>query len=421
MNSRTWSWLVVFLAVLFLAGMGVITTGCDGNSDSEASNGSTDPAADAEAKGKGEDEDDKEEAVPVEVVNLATGQIESVLRYSTNLEAESQVQVHAQAARQVVKLLVEEGDRAARGQVLVRLMDDEQRNNLAMVRSELDKANREYERSQRLFRENLISEQQFNDATYEIDQLKIRVENAERELGYTEVRAPIAGTITSRLVNLGDQITVGQHLFDIVDFDSIVARVYVPEKHLPELHKGLLARVSSPSLGTRTYQGQVDRIAPVVDPKSGTVKLTVALGGQTGLRPGMYVDVDLVTASHEDVVLVPKQAIVYDNDRMFVYTLEGENRVRRVLLEAVLTDKDNIEPLEGLNAGDPIIIAGQTGLKDGTLVELPAPPEEAVAEAGEPADGEPEAAEAVETEVEKAGEPRDEAMLASQSDERASR
>ena len=424
MKSRTSSWLLVLLTVLFLTGMAVITTGCNMNSDSAAADSADKPEGEAGAEGEdgddGEDEN-KEEAVPVEVVNLVTGQIESILRYSTNLEAENHVEVHAQAARQVVKLLVEEGDRVGRNQVLVRLMDDEQRNNLAMVRSELDKADREYERSQRLFRENLISEQQYNDATYEIDQLKIRVENAERELGYTEVRAPISGTITSRLVKPGDQITVGQHLFDIVDFDSIVARVYVPEKHLPELHEGLHARISSPSLGERTYQGRVERIAPVVDPRSGTVKLTVALGGQAGLRPGMYVDVDLVTASHKDVVLVPKQAVVYDNDRMFIYTLEAENRVRRVLLEAVLTDKNNIEPAEGLSAGDPIVIAGQTGLKDGTLVELPAPPEEAVAEAGEPTADEPEAAEAGETEEGSTDEPGDEAMLARKGSERASR
>ena len=149
----------------------------------------------------------------------------------------------------------------------------------------------------------------------------------------------------------------------------------------------------------------------MVDPKSGTVKLTVALGGQRGLRPGMYVDVDLVTASHEDVVLVPKQAVVYDNDRMFVYTLSDEDRARRVLLEAVLTDKNFIEPVKGLNAGDPIIIAGQTGLKDGTLVEIPEPAQEELAES-EPA--EPEEEESTE-------EPRDEAMLASKSDQRASR
>lgn len=414
---------MVLLTLVLVAGMGVITTGCEVSSDSEASDGSAEPAAETDAETEGEqdgagEDEDKEEAVPVEVVNLATGQIEAVLRYSTNLEAESHVEVHAQAARQVVKLLVEEGDRVAPNQVLVRLMDDEQRNNLAMVRSELDKARREYDRSRRLYKENLISEQQFNDATYEIDQLKIRVENAERELGYTEVRAPIGGTITSRLAKLGDQITVGQHLFDIVDFESIVARVYVPEKHLPELRKGLTARVSSPSLGDRVYQGRVQRIAPVVDPRSGTVKLTVALGGQRGLRPGMYVDVDLVTASHDDVVLVPKQAVVYDNDRMFVYTLEDGNRARRVLLEAVLTDKEHIEPAEGLQAGDPIIIAGQTGLKDGTLVELPQPPEEEevvpeeqLVEESEPEETDPEAGE----------DGDDAAMLASKTGDRASR
>ncbi len=376
--------LLLLMVLLFSV---LLTSGCEigsrsaesgGGSDKQANaaaeTGDSDPAGTDQGDDAEPDPETEEKAVPVEVANLATGRIESVLSYSTNLEAEKDVKVFSQAARQVVKLLVEEGDHVRKGQVLVRLMDDEQRNNLALVKSDLAKAEREYERNQRLYKEKLISEQAFNDATWNIEQLKLKVENAERELGYTVVRAPISGTITSRLVKLGDNITVGQHLFDIVDFDSIVARVYVPEKHLPDLRNGLPVRISSPSLGERAYMGTVERISPVVDPKSGTVKLTVALGGQPGLRPGMYVDVDLVTASHEDVVLVPKTAVVYDNDRMFVYKLGEENRARRVLLTPALTDKEFIEPLAGavdLSAGDPIIVAGQTGLKDGVLVDLP--------------------------------------------------
>ena len=100
-----------------------------------------------------------------------------------------------------------------------------------------------------MFKQQLISEQVYNDATYELDQLKISIEDAERELSYTEVRAPIAGTITARMVNLGDQVQINQHLFDIVDFDSIVARVFVPERHLDQLRRGLaLSRTPSISL-----------------------------------------------------------------------------------------------------------------------------------------------------------------------------
>ncbi len=259
--------------------------------------------------------------------------------------------------------------------MLLRLQDDEQRSALAKARSQLEKAEREYERQKRLFAQQLISEQVYNDATYELEQLQIALEDAERELGYTEVRAPIAGTVTSRMVNLGDQVQIGQHLFDIVDFESIVALVYVPEKHLRELRPGLSARLSAQMTGDREYLGRVERIAPIVDPKSGTVKVTIDVGGQAGLRPGMYVDVDLITAEREDAVLVPKRALVYDNDQVFVYRINEEKRAERVFIEPALTDKFFVEPRDGVSAGDRIVVAGQAGLKNGALVQLPGEPE----------------------------------------------
>jgi len=115
----------------------------------------------------------------------------------------------------------------------------------------------------------------------------------------------------------------------------------------------------------------VDRISPIVDPRSGTVKVTLAVGAQPGLRPGLYVDVDLVTAKHPEAVLVPKQAVVYDADQMFVYRLGEERRVERVFVEPLLADKSNVEPRDGLFMGDQVVIAGQAGLKDNALVRLP--------------------------------------------------
>ena len=180
------------------------------------------------------------------------------------------------------------------------------------------------------------------------------------------------------MVNLGDQVQIGQHVFDIVDFDSLVARIFVPEKHLTDLKRGLSARLTSQATGDRVYRGELQRVAPVVDPRSGTVKVTVDVGGQPGLRPGMYVDVDLVTAVNEQAVLVPKRALVYDNDQMFVFRLgdgDKSRRVERVFIEPRLSDKLNIEPAAGLSAGDRLVIAGQAGLKDGALVKLPGDPD----------------------------------------------
>lgn len=319
-----------------------------------------------------------EDLPPVEVATLGRGPIESVLRFSTNLEAESEVQVFSQASRQVTNLLVEEGDRVRRGEVLVRLQDDEQRAELARIESQLSKARREYERQKNLFSRELISEQAMNDATYEVEQLEIGVTDAQRMLGYTEVAAPISGTVTTRHVNLGDTITVNQLLFDLVDFDTIVARVYVPERELARLKLGQEARLFSNSLGSEARIGEVIRIAPIVDPRSGTVKVTVGIPRNQGLLPGMYVEVELVTATHEDALLLPKRSVVYDENRAYVYRLveeaEGDTQgytVDRMEIEVLLADRELIEPAgDALKAGDRVVIAGQAGLKDGTQVRL---------------------------------------------------
>jgi len=366
--------LTLLLGILALLLATVAISGC-GSSDEAADASGDSDATSAELASNTEDSKDdekkKEEAIPVEIAELGLGGIESVLRFSSNLEAEEQVKVFSQAKRLVNDLLIEEGDRVRKDQVLLRLQDDEQRSALAKTKSQLEKAQREFERQKRLFAQDLISEKVYNDANYELEQLQIANEDAERELSYTEVRAPIGGTVTARMVNLGDQVQIGQHLFDIVDFESIIALVYVPEKHLNELRPGLVARLSAQITGGRDYEGKVERISPIVDPRSGTVKVTIEVGGQPGLRPGMYVDVSLVTATREDAVLVPKRALVYDNDQVFVYRVNGESRAERVFIEAALTDKFYIEPREGLVEGDRVVVAGQAGLKDGALVKLP--------------------------------------------------
>jgi len=184
------------------------------------------------------------------------------------------------------------------------------------------------------------------------------------------VRAPISGTITERFVNIGDHITMNQHLFDIIDFDSIVARIYVPEKELSRMRVGQDARIIAEAAGADDRRGAVDRIAPRVDPRSGTVKVTVAIPPSEGLLPGMYVTVELITEVHDDALLVPKKALVYDADQLFIFRLLEDDTVERLLIQATLEDRDNIEPTGILEDEDRIVVAGQASLKDGSKVRV---------------------------------------------------
>jgi membrane fusion protein (multidrug efflux system) len=277
----------------------------------------------------------------------------------------------AEASRQVTELLVEEGDHVRRGELLLRLQNEEQRSTLSSVETQLSKAQREYERQEKLHEQDLTTDQAWNDAIDELERQKLQFTDAKRELSYTEVTAPIAGTVTTRSVNLGDHVQLGQQLFDIVDFESLVARIFVPEKNLKQLQTGQPTRITATAIRDEPYAGDVKRVSPVIDPRSGTVKVTVGVGGQAGLRPGLYVDVELVTAVNEQAVLMPKRALVYDNDQIFVYRLQPNRTVERLRLVPRMADRNHVEPLSGFADGDSIVIAGQAGLKHGARVKLP--------------------------------------------------
>lgn len=321
------------------------------------------------AKETGADEK-KPAEVPVEVATLATGPIEQTLRFSAHLEAERAVEVRSEASRKIVALLVEEGAVVAKGAALLRLEDDQQKTALERVEGQLERARWEHDRQAQLFAEKMLSEQDMARVRHDLAQLELALADARRELSYTVVRAPIAGTVTSRLVRAGDRVSPNQHLFDIVDLDSLVALVYVPERELPRVGVGQTARLTPPAAPDLRYLGTIERVAPVVDPKSGTVKVTVRVPYATGIRPGMFLEVELVTAVESAALLVPKRALVQDGTLLSVWRLKDDATVERVGIESVLEDRERITVAAGLAAGDRVVVAGQAGLKQGAKVRL---------------------------------------------------
>ncbi|MDA1275423.1 MAG: efflux RND transporter periplasmic adaptor subunit [Verrucomicrobia bacterium] len=314
-------------------------------------------------------------AVPVEVAPVVRGAIESTVKSARALEAEEEVKVYSRTANRVTKLRVEEGDSVEKGRVLLQLDDDIQQTQYKKAQVRFEKAKQEYERQKPLFEQNLISEQAFKEAQFEQKQLELALEDARRDLDYTEVRAPISGIVTARRVNLGDLVNLNQHLFDIIDFNSIVARLYVPEQELSHLTIGQPARVATTALKGETFEGFIKRIAPVVESKTGTVKVTIAFKDVGPLRPGMYVDVEIVTTKRTDAILLSKRSMVYDGERMFVFRLGPDRTVERLLVVPKIVDNLNVEPVSGFNEGDLIVVAGQSGLKDGARVRLPDDPD----------------------------------------------
>jgi membrane fusion protein (multidrug efflux system) len=311
----------------------------------------------------------KETSIPVELTILGRGAIESVLEASSSLEAEREVKVVARTANRVETLRVEEGDEVVLDDLLVQLQNDIQILQVSKASNQVEEAKEEFERQASLHQQNLVSDQAFSQTKYQLQQLQLNLEDAQRELGYTLIKAPIGGKVTQRMVRVGDQVTAGQHLFTVIDFSSIVARLFIPEKELKRVAVNQRVRVRSTAFPEQVFEGYVLRIAPVVESASGMIKVTVGFQDVGPLLPGMYVDADIVTASQNQTLLMPKKAIVYDGEQRFVFRLKPDNTVERILLSIGLEDADHVEPVALLKEGDRIVVAGQTGLKDGSQVK----------------------------------------------------
>lgn len=323
--------------------------------------------------------------VLVELAEVKRGMIEEILERSSALEAEAQVQVLARTRNPAVELLVEEGDVVSKGQVLLRLENDRQQTDYDQTTSQLEQAKIDFDSTESLFNQSLISELEYRNKKFAYSQAQLRSENARRELEYTEVRAPIKGTITSRTVKVGDSVGTGTPIFEIIDLDSTVAIIHVPEQYIPKLKPDMEARMVSSTLGEEIFEGYVKRISPIVDAQAGTIKVVVGVKKLGALRPGMWVDVELVLDSKDDAMLIEKRSIVYDNDQTFAFKMytdtNGVKRARRELVVPLNADKVHIEPASGFDVGDMIVVAGQSGLKDDSPIRELGDPEEGLTNA----------------------------------------
>ncbi len=312
----------------------------------------------------------KEEAVAVQTAPVTVGPIAATLSFNSTLETESTVDLFPQISGQVEALLVEEGDFVKTGDPLLKIDDRELRVDAAEARANLDREQTTFDRTEELFKRGLVNQQEFENARYTLTQRRLALERAQIRLDHATVQAPFDGVVSDREVQVGARVGTGTKLFSLVSLQDMVAVVYVPGRYLTEVAKDQPAVVTSEFLPGQSYQSWVKRISPVIDPQSGTFKVTVGVRNPTrAVLPGLFVKVAITTEERPDALLVPKRAVVYDGGGQFLYTVR-DNKAVRLPLEPGFETPDTVEVRSGFAAGDPVIILGQSGLKDGAAVKV---------------------------------------------------
>lgn len=321
-------------------------------------------------KGKGKDKDKDKEImpIPVELACVQSRPIAAYYRAASVIEADRLVDLVSKTAGRVHRITVEEGDWVDEGQIVVELENEREQIQLRKAELALADKRRQLDRTARMLQEELISRQEFDD----IDSA-FQLAEAERDLAgialeETRIRAPFGGRLTDRKVVLGQQIAPAVPVFTLGDFSPLRVRVHLPETVARKVQQGQRVLVTLEAVAD-PLEAVVERISPVVDPVTSTVRLTLLLDGQQQIGlVGGFVKVRITTDQHHDALAIPKLALVEEGALRSVFVAEADT-VRKTEIQTGLYDETHVEVLEGIYPGDFVVTMGQGGLRNGTLIK----------------------------------------------------
>ena len=360
-------------AVLFFA-LSVAFCGCSKSGET----GKTTASKEAkEEKGKsGKDERQERAArvrpaVPVKVSEVDQGMITSSLVFDSVLETESSVEIFAETSGLILEVHVVEGDRVVAGQILALMENVEEGVDAeeAKARYEHQKAN--FKRTEDLYGRKLINQQEYDNAEFDLEQMRLRFERAKIQLENTIVRSTVSGVVTERNAQAGRRVATNRVLFSIMNLDELFANVNIPGQHMLSIEQGLPAVIDSDLIEGVRYDAFVKLVSPIVDPESGTFKAKVAVSKLNGMPiyPGMFVNVRVIVDTSDAAVLIPKEAIVHEGDLKYIFKVQN-GKAKKTLLQEGYSNVGFVQATSDIVKGDLVIVMGHSALKDGANVKI---------------------------------------------------
>ncbi|MGI9204502.1 MAG: efflux RND transporter periplasmic adaptor subunit [Woeseiaceae bacterium] len=339
-----------YLAMLFAALLFI--TGCNQSSqDSETAN-------------------EEAAAVPVETITPVRSDIDAVYSGTAPIEAFADAMVIAKVSGEVQEIFVEEGDEIASGQILARLDGDRLRLESQQAEANLRKLERDFQRNLDLKAKGLISIGDFEKIQYEMEALQATFELSQLEFGYTEIRSPIDGVVSQRFIKVGNTIEVNSETFHVTSLEPLISYLHVPEREYRRISADQPAHIYVDALQGARFDAVVARVSPIVDPDTGTFKITIEVSDtKRQLKPGMFGRINIIYDSRANVLQIPRSAVIEETGMSYVFVVEDGVASKRVI-ETGFAEGGNIEIVAGVSDDDEVVFVGHVNLKDGAKVNV---------------------------------------------------
>jgi len=303
----------------------------------------------------------------VRVERRQASQIASVIELHGRTEADRRAKLSAETSGRVDAILVQRGDIVKKDQILIKLAEKEKQLRLQQAKATLKQRELEYEAAKRLKKSGLTAQTKLAENEANLEMARAEVEAAALDISYTEIRAPFDGIFNERFVEVGDLLSVGSEIGEILDVDPIVVRGDIPELSVSDVTIGQLG--TAHLITKQAFTGKVRYLSKASDDATHTFKVELALDNSEYTIPvGVSATIKLQSEKIYAHKISPAALSLSKNGGLGVKVIDDNNTVTFKTVEIVRSEKDGVW-LSGLNTRENIITVGQGFVDHGDLVE----------------------------------------------------
>jgi membrane fusion protein, multidrug efflux system len=320
---------------------------------------------------------------PPEVVTTATAKNDSWESFLTavgSLEAVQGVVVTAELKGKVVHIAFEPGSMVKAGDLLVQQDTSVESAQLRAAEAEVALAKINFKRSKELVAAKTISQSDFDNADARFKEAEAQADNIRAMIAKKTIRAPFAGRLGIRLVNLGQTLNEGDEIVSLQSLDPIYVNFLLPQQRLAQVYPGLAIRLITDALPGQVVSGKITAINPQVDAATRNIRIQATVENpEEGLRPGMYVNVSVVLPDLIEVLTIPATSVLYAPYGDSVFVVEKKKNDANEPSGLVLNQKfvrlgekrgDYITVVSGLKQGETVVSTGVFKLRNGQAVVI---------------------------------------------------
>jgi membrane fusion protein (multidrug efflux system) len=311
-----------------------------------------------------------EAPVPVEAAPVRVDTVLKQIHAVGTLRSNESVVIASEVSGRILEIAGAEGQEVPRGKVILKLDPAIYEAELAQAQSALALSQRNYKRANDLKASGAGTARALDEAIAALHNDQAAVTLAEARLAKTQIAAPFNGVLGLRRMSVGAYVNPGDMIVNLEQIDPLKVDFRIPENALNAARVGQPLIVTVDALPGENFEGSVYAVDPQIDETARNITLRATLPNRGGkLRPGLFARVSLIVERHDNAVMIPERALVPMARDQFVFrVVEGKAAMTKVALGERVGNE--VEIVEGLQAGDIVVTDGVLKIRDGSPVEL---------------------------------------------------